>query len=450
MSEKLAMSMPARPYLLSDLELEQMPPTAWLVEGVIPQGALVLLIGEPGVGKTFLALDLACSIGSGLPWQGHTVVAGTVVYVCAEGQAGLPERLRAWKRSRGVDRVDVRFRIEAVDVLDDGSVARLLAALRELPTAPALIVFDTYARALGGGSDSEGRHAGQAISVFDQVRALGATVLALHHPGRAEKRRGRGHSVIDASMDVGLLLERKKRSDVLVLEQVKQKDARVGEPIYLALVEVAAGEGVLSCVIAQADAPPRRAEKSAQDELTPRQRAVLAALAELPCAGARYAEWKAAANVAETSFDDSRKWLHRAGHVERALDGRRWQLSASGQALVRGTSPGTSADPETTPERGDRGAIAPLAEAATPEPRRTPKRPRTGGREGKDPEPRATPAPLIEGRGSGVVPSAEIAIDLSRIRSRGVGSVDVGSVGAAGHALARRRSARAPRSRSRT
>ena len=43
------------PYrLLTDIEIENLPPPEWLIEDLIPCGALVVLYGEPGIGKTFL------------------------------------------------------------------------------------------------------------------------------------------------------------------------------------------------------------------------------------------------------------------------------------------------------------------------------------------------------------------------------------------------------------
>ncbi len=414
-----ATSRTAAPYtLLSDLEVENLPPVSWLVAELIPAKALVLLFGVSGIGKSFFAQETARAVASGLPCFGRAVMRGPVVYVCAEGQGGLPQRLRAWRHARGVEgTTGVRFGLVAVDLLDDASVAAFLTTLRDLPAPPALVVFDTYSRSLGGGSDSEARHVSQAIAVFDDIiREFGATVLVVHHPGRSESDRLRGSSIVDGAADAILLLRRptseaKRRrraspspppTDRLVLETHKQKDGVVGEALHLRLVAVEGQDGAPgSCVMELADAPPRGAEEGAQHELTPNQRTVLAALAKLPPAGARYAEWKKAASVAETSFDDSMKALRLAGHVEQAIDGRRWQISASGRALLGDPSSGTPADPETTTDRGDRGGIAAGAVAGTPEPRRTPKRPQTGVREGIDPEPRATPASLIEGRGSG-------------------------------------------------
>ncbi len=41
-----------------------------LVKGLLDQGALSVLYGPSNVGKTFVALDLALHVATGLPWSG--------------------------------------------------------------------------------------------------------------------------------------------------------------------------------------------------------------------------------------------------------------------------------------------------------------------------------------------------------------------------------------------
>src|SRR5207253_752097 len=93
-----------------DVEVEGLQPPAWLVDGIMPRGGLAVLYGPPGIGKSFLAQDWALSVGAGLEWLGRSIHMGPVVYVAAEGTAGLPNRVRAWKLARGfVGRADVHF-----------------------------------------------------------------------------------------------------------------------------------------------------------------------------------------------------------------------------------------------------------------------------------------------------------------------------------------------------
>jgi hypothetical protein len=51
--------------------LEQLPAIQFLVDGVLPLAALAAIHGTPAAGKSFLALDMACSIATGVPWLGR-------------------------------------------------------------------------------------------------------------------------------------------------------------------------------------------------------------------------------------------------------------------------------------------------------------------------------------------------------------------------------------------
>jgi RecA-family ATPase len=68
--------------LLSIADVERLPKQTYLIDGVLPEGAAVMLYGAPGDGKTFLALDIALTIATGrATWFGRTVKAGRAVYV---------------------------------------------------------------------------------------------------------------------------------------------------------------------------------------------------------------------------------------------------------------------------------------------------------------------------------------------------------------------------------
>jgi hypothetical protein len=61
-------------------------PVAWLWPGRIPLGAITLLIGDPGLGKSTISLDIAARVSRGRPWPLHVegCAAGGVVLLGAE------------------------------------------------------------------------------------------------------------------------------------------------------------------------------------------------------------------------------------------------------------------------------------------------------------------------------------------------------------------------------
>ena len=84
----------------SDLELR---PPEWLIDGVLERACLTGLIGSAGCGKSFLAIDMACSIASGKSFHDRAVSAGKVLYIAGEGQRGITARIEAWCKANDVD-----------------------------------------------------------------------------------------------------------------------------------------------------------------------------------------------------------------------------------------------------------------------------------------------------------------------------------------------------------
>jgi hypothetical protein len=59
-------------------------PRRWVVDGWIPQGEVTLIASGPGLGKSLLALQLACSTAIGAPWLGLETRQGSSLFVTCE------------------------------------------------------------------------------------------------------------------------------------------------------------------------------------------------------------------------------------------------------------------------------------------------------------------------------------------------------------------------------
>ena len=66
-------------------DLRNRPYVEDIVAGHLPKTSFAVLYGPAGGGKTFAAIDIALSIASGIPWHGHAVEQGPIVYIAAEG-----------------------------------------------------------------------------------------------------------------------------------------------------------------------------------------------------------------------------------------------------------------------------------------------------------------------------------------------------------------------------
>ena len=79
----------------------QPAPIDWLIEGCIPRDCIAGVIGASGAGKSFVTVSMCGSIATGLPWYGHPVKQGGVIYLAGEGQRGLRTRFDAWALEHG-------------------------------------------------------------------------------------------------------------------------------------------------------------------------------------------------------------------------------------------------------------------------------------------------------------------------------------------------------------
>jgi hypothetical protein len=75
----------------------------YLVADFVETECLAMLFGEPGCGKSFVAIDLALSVATGEGFHSRRVLAGPVVYLAGEGHNGLMRRIAAWSKERNVD-----------------------------------------------------------------------------------------------------------------------------------------------------------------------------------------------------------------------------------------------------------------------------------------------------------------------------------------------------------
>jgi hypothetical protein len=220
-----------RDRLLTVDQLANLPQPSWLAADYIMAESLGVLYGKPGSGKTFVALDLACSVATGTDFLGHIVTPGRVLYVAGEAVAMFHARVSAWKQARGVDRIDDLFVYPgAIPMLDRGWVDGLAVVALELNID--LVILDTLNRCLIGGDENSPRDMGAFVDSCATIQQTAHTaVLVVHHDSRAGGAP-RGHSSLDGAADA--MLEVTQDADgVIRLRNTKQKDAPEVHDLYL-------------------------------------------------------------------------------------------------------------------------------------------------------------------------------------------------------------------------
>lgn len=239
-------------------EIEPQLSNLWLIKRTLPRHGLALIYGHPGSGKSFLAVDIAMHVALGRDWNGQQTHKGLVVYVAAEGQRGLRNRIVAFRRHHGLTGpLPVALIPTPIDLFDSASDRHALnqairTAAARYGEPPALIVVDTISKTLGTGKENTDDLAVYVANCGVLAAEFECCVLLVHHrPKDSESTEPRGHSSLKAGVDTVILVEGGKTKKARI---TKQKDDEERELVLFGLrpVELGAddeGEQVTSCVV---------------------------------------------------------------------------------------------------------------------------------------------------------------------------------------------------------
>ena len=215
-------------------------PIRWLIKKWIQAGGLAMVYGDSGTGKTFVVLDWVLRMAAGIDtWAGLRVRPGGVIYLAGEGHYGLKARLAGWKKYHNVEHLNAWVSGGACDLNTPEGLAKTISEIRALEAENvSVIVVDTLHRFLIGDENkaTDTKTMLDACSKLSQT--FDCTVILVHHTGvnQEAKGRARGSSAWRGALDNQILVS--TSGDNIKLEQVKQKDCELADPIYLERIPV--------------------------------------------------------------------------------------------------------------------------------------------------------------------------------------------------------------------
>lgn len=161
-------------------QLSTLPPTRWLIPGIVPTNKIILGFGPAGIGKSFTFLDIALTVAQ----------FANVVYVAAEDAEDYDVRKEAWKKHHGLSAAGLYFWTEPVRLADMDAVDAFISQIS--PLHPALVVIDPLADCMRGLNERDEEGMGSAVEALNRIRrATQAGVLVIHHTGwSTEHERG--------------------------------------------------------------------------------------------------------------------------------------------------------------------------------------------------------------------------------------------------------------------
>lgn len=224
--EQAAKGVGRRVPLLGLEELQQAAKQVrWLVKRVVPADSIGMLFGASQTFKSFVALDMALHVAHGLPFMGRRTDKGPVVYIAAEGGAGLWKRIEAWHRARNASWKSIDFHVVPVAVDLAADAWRVVDRVQACGVHPVLVVVDTLSQTYSGEENSANEMAAYMRELGVRFRALwNCTVMLIHHSGHQATERPRGSSAIKANIDWLFGCHRDERELLATLSCQKQKD----------------------------------------------------------------------------------------------------------------------------------------------------------------------------------------------------------------------------------
>ena len=218
--------------LFIDLNTIDPKEVEWLWEPFIPFSMITIMEGDPGVGKSFLAMQLAAqiSIGGELP-EGQKLDRGRVLYLSAEDDAAYTIRPRI--DAMGGDPTRIRVQGDFLS-LDEKGLAALMREVRRKP--PDLLILDPLFAYVPSGQDMYKPNViRQLLSFLKDIAETGETaVLIVRHLTKAKHdkaiyRGGGSMDVIGAARSAFLVCEHPNDSSTKLVVHIKHNIAVRGQ-----------------------------------------------------------------------------------------------------------------------------------------------------------------------------------------------------------------------------
>lgn len=225
-------------------------PLKFLIDGLLPYPSLSIVYGGPGSLKSMLIADMAVCIAGGVPWleqlpgdreqPGRTFRverAGALWIDFDNGKRRTHTRIGALGRARNLPAdIPVHYVSMPAPPMDASNrefIEELAKLIKYLSVK--VVVVDNLGLITG---DTEENSAAMA-QVMGNLRWLceetETAVIVIHHQRKSsaadkDARKGetlRGHSSIEASLDLALIVERKNGDDTITIIPTKVRDYKV-------------------------------------------------------------------------------------------------------------------------------------------------------------------------------------------------------------------------------
>lgn len=161
---------------LAEIEEEDID---WLIPNWLARGFVTILEGDPGLGKSYLALMIAKMVIDGEKFRGKRIKRGKVMYFDLENPAAYVTKRRMM--DNGAVNLGDYYPVEEVfTISDEDAVEDMRKAIETVK--PALVVFDPLSQYIGKADTYKASETTQAFSTFTEIaKDTGCAVLVVRH-----------------------------------------------------------------------------------------------------------------------------------------------------------------------------------------------------------------------------------------------------------------------------
>lgn len=234
-----------RAFTLADAYKER-PPREYIAGKLFKVPSLNIVYGAPGSLKSLLLQDLAVCVAAGIPWlppapwlkdatgQGIPTKQRPVMWIDFDnGSDETHQRFSALARARNLP-ADIPLVYYSMPrpwlyATDTAAVGDLINRIKRQHSE---VVFYDNLGNVTGDAEENSAEMGPVMSKFRQTaEETGAVQTLVHHQRKSNGTTGRagetlrGHSSIEAALDLALLIEREDYSDVINIKATKVRGA---------------------------------------------------------------------------------------------------------------------------------------------------------------------------------------------------------------------------------
>ena len=219
---------------IEELIKEVIPPTEWIVDGMMPTG-LAMLCAPSKYGKSWMVLQLCLSIAEGRTFLGNkTKDCECLYYALEDGKARLQDRIKKMLKNK-IPSNKVHFAIKA-DTLGGGLLSKIEEELESYPKIK-LIIIDTLQKVRGKMDKADtlyGNDYREMGAIKDLADKNKVCILLVHHLRKMADDSDifnmiSGSTALMGAADTILVLSKKKRNDSCATFSVTGRDIEQSE-----------------------------------------------------------------------------------------------------------------------------------------------------------------------------------------------------------------------------